>query len=202
MLQTHTVEPATLDILRRLQQIPELKNTRLVGGTALAFHFGHRHSIDIDLFGEIEHEDITLLLNAIDFDSFIVDQNFKNIKHYRINSVKVDIVNYAYKWMEPCIEHDQLRIAGLKDIAAMKLNAITGRGSKKDFIDLYFLLNTFALKEMFDFYTEKYPNNSFFMVAKSLTYFADAELQHMPLMFQEVSWEDVKKRISHEIEKL
>lgn len=202
MLQTQTVEAATLDILKRLQQIPELKLTRLVGGTALALHFGHRLSIDIDLFGEIEHEDITLLLNNADFDSFLVDRNFKNIKHYRINNVKVDIVNYTYKWIEPCVEIDEMRIAGLKDIAAMKLNAITGRGSKKDFIDLFFLMNIFSLKEMLDFYAEKYPNNSFFMVAKSLTYFADAELQQMPMMLQEASWDEIKKRICLEVEKL
>lgn len=202
MLQTYTVEPTTLAILKSLQQIPELNLTRLVGGTALALHFGHRHSVDIDLFGEIEHEDITLLLNDLKFDSFVVNRNFKNIKHYQINNVKVDIINYSYKWIEPAIEIDGIRIAGLKDIAAMKLNAITGRGSKKDFIDLYFLLNRFSLKEMLDFYSEKYPNNSVFMVIKSLTYFADAEVQQMPIMLQDADWEDIKKKVCLEVEKL
>lgn len=202
MLQTYTVEPTTLAILKSLQQIPELNLTRLVGGTALALHFGHRHSVDIDLFGEIEHEDITLLLNDFKFDSFVVNRNFKNIKHYQINNVKVDIINYSYKWIEPAIEIDGIRIAGLKDIAAMKLNAITGRGSKKDFIDLYFLLNRFSLKEMLDFYSEKYPNNSVFMVIKSLTYFADAEVQQMPIMLQDADWEDIKKKVCLEVEKL
>lgn len=202
MLQTQTVESTTLGILKRLQQIPELRDTRLVGGTALALHFGHRYSVDIDLFGEIDCEDLTLVLNDIGFDSFVVDRNLKNIKHYRINNVKVDIVNYSYKWVEPEIESDNIRIAGLKDIAAMKLNAITGRGSKKDFIDLYFLLNIFSLKEMLDIYEKKYINNSLFMVIKSLTYFEDAEQQPMPVMLQDANWEKVKERIRFEVEKL
>jgi len=202
MLQTHTVEPSTLDLLKKLQEVPELLNTRLVGGTALALHLGHRHSIDIDLFGNIDHEDITMVLSEMNFDSFVVDLNIRNIKHFRINNVKVDIVNYGYKWIEPCIKFKALRIAGLKDIAAMKLNAITGRGSKKDFIDLHFLLKKFTLKEMLDFYTDKYPENSFFMVAKSLTYFEDAEKNEIPLMYKQVNWDKVKNQIRSEVEKL
>jgi len=202
MLQTHTIESSTLDILKRLQHVPELANTRLVGGSAIALYIGHRHSIDIDLFGLIEHHDIVLLLNELGFDSFFIDLNIRNIKHLRINNVKVDIVNYNYKWIEPAVEANGLRIAGLKDISAMKLNAITGRGSKKDFIDLYFLLKKFSLKEMLEFYKEKYPSNSLFMVVKSLSYFEDAEKNDMPLMLENVNWEKIKNQIKNEILKL
>jgi len=202
MLQTHTIESSTLDILKRLQHVPELANTRLVGGSAIALYIGHRHSIDIDLFGLIEHHDIVLLLNELGFDSFFIDLNIRNIKHLRINNVKVDIVNYNYKWIEPAVEANGLRIAGLKDISAMKLNAITGRGSKKDFIDLYFLLKKFSLKEMLEFYKEKYPGNSLFMVVKSLSYFEDAEKNDMPLMLENVNWEKIKNQIKNEILKL
>jgi len=202
MLQTHTIESSTLDILKRLQHVPELANTRLVGGSAIALYIGHRHSIDIDLFGLIEHHDIVLLLNELGFDSFFIDLNIRNIKHLRINNVKVDIVNYNYKWIEPAVEANGLRIAGLKDISAMKLNAITGRGSKKDFIDLYFLLKKFSLKEMLEFYQDKYPGNSLFMVVKSLSYFEDAEKNDMPLMLENVNWEKIKNQIKNEILKL
>jgi hypothetical protein len=202
MLQTQAVESSTLELLRRLQQVPELLNTRLVGGTALALHLGHRHSYDIDLFGEISHQDITLVLNEIEFDSFVVNQNFRNLKHYSINDVKVDMVNYNYKWIEAGIEEEGYRIAGMKDISAMKLHAITGRGSKKDFIDLHFLLKEFSMKEMLDFYTEKYPDHSFFMLVKSLTYFEDAEIQEMPLMYKQVHWTKIKNQICNEVENL
>ena len=80
--------------------------------------------------------------------------------------------------------------------------AISGRGSKKDFIDLYFLLKEFTLPEMIDFYLQKYPDGSKFLVVKSLTYFADAENFDTPKMFKEFNWEDCKKHILQEVNKL
>ena len=73
----------------------------------------------------------------------------KSIKIFLINGVKVDIVNYPYDWLEVAIVENNIRLASQKDIAAMKIAAITQRGSKKDFIDLYFLLQTYSLKEIF-----------------------------------------------------
>ena len=89
-----------------------------------------------------------------------------------------------------------------KDIAAMKLNAIAGRGSKKDFIDLFFLLKKYSLKEMISFYNQKYTDGSEFMVQKSLTYFDDADEQLSPKMFYDFNWEDCKQKIVEEVLKL
>jgi predicted nucleotidyltransferase component of viral defense system len=100
------------------------------------------------------------------------------------------------------IEDNGIRLAGLKDIAAMKIVAINNRGSKKDFIDIYFLLNHFSLKEIMDFYLEKYPDGSAFMARKSLSYFADAEKQLMPKMLIPTSWNDVKNRIAAAVKEL
>ena len=84
----------------------------------------------------------------------------------------------------------------------MKLNAIAGRGSKKDFIDLYFLLKDFSMKEILDFYVQKYADGSEFMVVKSLTYFAEADAQPQPKMFQDFDWEICKQKIIEEVLKL
>ena len=81
----------------------------------------------------------------------------------------------------------------------MKLAAITGRGSKKDFIDLYFLLNNYKLETMLNFYDEKYFDGSRILVLKSLSYFMDAEKEIMPKMFDKVSWEEIKYRIKSEV---
>ena len=89
-----------------------------------------------------------------------------------------------------------------KDIAAMKLSAIAGRGSKKDFIDLYFLLEKFSLAEILSFYTQKYHDGSVFMVQKSLTHFEDADLQQQPKMFLDFDWETCKQKIIEEVLKL
>jgi polyhydroxyalkanoate synthesis regulator protein len=88
------------------------------------------------------------------------------------------------------------------DIAAMKLNAIAGRGSKKDFIDLYFLLQEFSLREILSFYGQKYHDGSLFMVEKSLTYFEDADLQLEPQMYKDFNWETCKKTIIAEVIKI
>ncbi len=78
----------------------------------------------------------------------------------------------------------------------MKLSAITGRGAKKDFTDLYFLLKEFSLKKMVQLYEEKFADGSAFMVLKSLVYFEDAENDEMPEMLMPASWEMIKKTVT------
>jgi len=186
-----------------LQSIPELAETRLVGGTALALHLGHRLSIDLDLFGKFDQEKITEILKSESFDSFIVHSETEVIKHYIINQIKVDIVKYdRYQWLEKSVNEDQITIAGLKDIAAMKIAAITNRGTKKDFIDMFFLLKIFSIKEIVEFYQMKYPDANVFMAIISLAYFDDAEKDDMPKMLISTQWEDVKKRIIAEIKQI
>ena len=113
-----------------------------------------------------------------------------------LNGIKTDIVNYSYPWIGELLQKDDLRLAHTKDIAAMKLAAITGRGSKKDFVDLFFLLQTYSLAEMMKMYGEKYTDGSEFMVLKSLVYFEDAEEEEMPEMLMPVSWSAIKKTIT------
>lgn len=84
----------------------------------------------------------------------------------------------------------------------MKIAAIIGRGTKKDFIDLYFLLRLFTLNELLDLYLEKYPDGSLFVAMKSLTYFDDAEQDPMPVMFDNVEWESVKDSIRNAVSTL
>ena len=203
MLQIRTITPDTLELLRKLNSIPELANTRLVGGTALALCLGHRLSIDLDFFGQVEGdtEMIATYLLRYGFDVKI-RSNQKNIHIFTINGVKTDIVNYPYLWIDDIIEEDGIRLGGLKDIAAMKIAAITNRGSKKDFIDVYFLLNHFSIEKMMDFYLKKYPSGSLFLSYKSLLYFADAENQLMPEMLIPTSWDDVKEKIIAEVRKI
>ena len=86
-------------------------------------------------------------------------------------------------------------MACLEDIAAMKVSAITGRGTKKDFIDLHFLLTRFDISQILTFYKQKYPEGSEFLVLKSLTYFEDAEKDETPLMLMPHSWSEIKSSI-------
>ena len=94
---------------------------------------------------------------------------------------------------------DGTRLAGKMDIAAMKLNALKNCGSKKDFIDIFFLLKEYSLKQLISFHNIKYPNQNEFLILKSLTYFADADLEPALLMLKNCNWEEVKNDISRHV---
>lgn len=202
MLYKQAVNPKLLELLDNLMQIDIFKDFNLVGGTSLALQIGHRISVDIDLFGISE-------INEIEFNQALstlgpvnLVKKSKNILIYNINSIKVDFVNYTYKLLENPKTVESIRLASIKDIGAMKLNAISGRGSKKDFIDLYFLLNYFSLHELLDYYNEKYPDGSEFLVLKSLQYFEDAENEEFPEMIIPVDWAKIKVKIAYEAKKI
>ena len=135
-------------MLKKIQKIKEFSKLRLVGETALALQIGHRKSIDIDLFGTIKADNIAVSQKLKEIGKLIIIQKSKNINIYLLNNIKVDIVNYPYPWLENEKLEDDILLADIKDIAAMKISAITGRGTKKDFIDLYFLLKHYTLKEI------------------------------------------------------
>lgn len=202
MLHLETIDTPTLGLLKSLMQIPEFYGLYLVGGTALALQTGHRKSIDLDLFGKIVIDEYELTNALKIFDSVTLISRTANIKTFLINQIKVDFVNYPYQWIEPCLTIDGIRLAGKRDIAAMKLAAITGRGTKKDFIDLATLLDEFTFDKMLHFYQQKFPDGSEFLVMKSLTYFEDAEADQLPVMLRKTDWNKVKLRIISETKKL
>jgi hypothetical protein len=175
----------------------------LAGGTALALQIGHRNSVDIDMFGSSEIKPALFYDILSGFGEIAERQSSTNIYISEINKIKVDFVNYSnFPQIDEIIEIQGIRMFTPKEIAAMKLNAISGRGSKKDFIDLYFLLKTFTLEEMIGFYREKYTDASEFMMLKSLSYFGDADLQPEPKVFKEFNWEECKNTILQEVNKL
>lgn len=201
MLYYQTIDSKTLELLKELQQIPEFSKLNLVGGTSLALQIGHRKSVDIDLFGKFDLDDFQFSIVLRQFKSIKLLNNSQNIKTYLINGIKVDFVNYPYPWLEDHKTTDKIRLSGISDIAAMKLAAITGRGTKKDFVDLFFLFNRFSLEQMIGFYRNKFPDGSEFMVIKSLTYFEDAENEALPVMLKKADWKDVKSKIIYETKK-
>ena len=202
MLQTQTVVPELMELLKKIMSEKLFSEFNLVGGTALALQTGHRNSIDIDLFGNSDINAEKFIEKLSEFGEVKVAQSTKNILITKINGVKVDFVNYKYPLLTECLLIENIRMLSTVDIAAMKLNAIAGRGSKKDFVDLYFLLNEFSLDEILSFYDRKYNDGSIFMVQKSLTYFEDADVQQQPIMFLDFNWETCKQKIIAEVLKL
>lgn len=199
MLYLETVESSTLELLKKLQRLPVLEQTRLVGGTALALQLGHRKSIDLDFFGTIDCEAEYLRESIAGIASLTILKESPHIHIYIVDGIKVDIVNYKYPWLDDVVLEQGLRLASVNDIAAMKITAIIGRGTKKDFIDIAFLLHHFSLEEILHFYAAKYNDSSVFMAMKSLAYFDDAEADPMPDMFVNQSWQQVKAYILSKI---
>ena len=202
MLHLETIEPKTLELLRKLQSLSIFENSRRVGGTALALQLGHRKSIDLDIFGKIAATPEEIQETCSEVGSLEISKTSKNINIYWVDGIKVDCVNYPYEWLEECRVLDGVRLASISDIAAMKISAIINRGTKKDFIDLHFLLKAMSLNHILDLYDQKYTDGSRFIAIKSMTYFEDAESDPMPYMFEDVTWEDVKKSIIAAVQKL
>jgi predicted nucleotidyltransferase component of viral defense system len=203
MLQSQTVESNALELLKSLMQKEYLDSFVLVGGTALALQLGNRESIDLDLFSNTDFASNDLLTSLLKDYQIVVNNQLPQTLITTINDVKIDFIKFHYPFIRPFLVLENIRMASLEDIAAMKLDAITGRGSKKDFYDLFFLLQHYSIDELFSFYTEKYPHQTTFHVARSLTYFDDAEIQPNPIVFDKtITWETVKKKIISVIQTL
>ena len=202
MLSFQTIDPNTLELLKTLAQAPILSNMRLVGGTALALQYGHRRSIDLDFFGQTTEsvEELSEALKEYTGGLTLLSAS-KTIRVYRIRDVKVDIVNYNYPWIDEALKEEGLMLASPKDIAAMKVNAVMGRDTKKDFIDIYFLLQHYSFEQLMRFYLEKYADGTVYRALMSMTYFGDADPQPMPYMFVNVTWESIKEKILLEVER-
>ena len=161
----------------------------------MALQLGHRSSIDLDLFGYFSCDDIELRKILASHGELQVISTTTNVKLFTINGVKVDVVNYDSPWIDEIVLEDGLRLASVQEIAAMKVRAIVGRGTRKDFIDLYYLLQQFSMSDILNLFREKYPDVNDFIAIRSLTYFEDAEQAPMPLMHTSDSWDAMKAYI-------
>lgn len=200
MLYTKTVEPGTFSLLKQLMEIPSLKPFCLVGGTALSLKYGHRSSVDLDLFyhEKFDSEAIEEELKQTFRENYYTEGGHRNFGIFcYINKVKVDIVYFPHKPIAPFEETENIRFYSSNDIGAMKIQAILGRGKKKDFWDLHELLKHHSLQQIMDWHKQKYPNQMLAIsIPNALTYFTDADESETPVSFKKQTWEMVKKDIS------
>lgn len=200
MPHVNTVEPETLELLRALLAHDECQHFSLAGGTALALHLGHRISIDLDFFTRDQFDSNALFESLRDSDMFhdavtSCSQAVNSLSLFMKAEdleVKIDFIRHHYPLLSPIQCIDDIRIFSVRDIAAMKLNAIANRGAKKDFFDVHCLLNQFSLVELLAFFEEKYAQMNSFTVLKSLVYFDDAECEPEPISLIDTDWHEVK----------
>ncbi len=203
MLHTQTVEPFTLGLLKRLMADNALQQCMLVRGTALSLQIGHRKSVDLDLFTSIDFE-AELILQHLLAEEYTPKVRFsqKQTLIIEIDGVKVDFIRFKYPFAEDTILTEGIRLANIMDIACMKIDAIMGRGKKKDFCDLYYLLQYFSLTEIMEAYSKMYAHSTLFHVYKSLTWFEDADLDgDLVVLDKKFSWDIAKKAIVKAVEK-
>jgi predicted nucleotidyltransferase component of viral defense system len=186
-----------LKLFKLLSEELFIREFYLAGGTCLALYLGHRQSYDFDFFIPADFNTSQIINILTGIGRYERDNEEKNTINGMLNSVRVSFFGYKYDMIEDFGSYRGIRLAGIRDIAAMKLEAIAGRGSKKDFVDMYFLLKQFSLKEIFSFHALKYGvglNNQYHHL-KSLVYFADADAEAMPLMTQPLEWGRIKNQI-------
>lgn len=203
MLQTSTVEPHTFSILKQLMQLKALENFYLVGGTCLSLRYGHRKSVDLDLFSPIDF-DVNEVLDAVNNTGLIFETSkvIPNMGAFGfIETVKIDLVkNHRFNLIDSTVTAEGIRMYGDKDIVAMKIFAILQRAQKKDFWDMAELFEHYSLKDCIDFYKLKYPSNTMLIsIPYALLYFEDAEESDAPVSLKGQTWASVKKTIQQKV---
>jgi hypothetical protein len=201
MLRKETVSPDTLELLDGLMKDELLKPFFLAGGTALSLQIGHRISIDIDLFTEKPFDENKLSAYLEQQKGFQLSYIDRNTLKGQINNVQVDLITHAYPLVKDILLSENIRLASLEDIAAMKLNAIVGNGTRlKDFIDIAFLSSYLTLEQMADAYEKKYRSRNPVVILKALAYHHDINFNEpIKYMSESYPWDKIELRLDNMI---
>ena len=176
----------------------------LAGGTGLALQIGHRISRDLDFFTEHHFEVDDLVQRLGSLGRFQLEMKEAQTIVGVLHETKLSFLGYPYPLLESPIGMRDIRIAGISDIACMKIDAISSRGTKRDFIDLFFILQTLSFEESIRLFQTKYATIGYNLmhIKKSLVYFDDADPDPMPDMLATVDWDHVKAFFLREVSKL
>lgn len=199
-----TISKQTAENLVLLGKSGILKDAYLAGGTALSLQIGHRISYDLDFFTNKKFN-TRLFLEKI--------SKFKNYKHGqtswqtilgKLGDIKFSLFYYQYPIIETLLNFKNISIACIPDITAMKVAAISERGTKRDFIDLYFILQKMSMDNALSLYEKKYQKlaSNLVHIKKSLVYFIDADDDPMPVMLKEIDWQEVKNYFENLVKKM
>ena len=173
----------------------------LAGGSALSLHLGHRYSIDFDFFSLKQFDPKKLTVSLKNIGEFTADFAKGQSLVGEFNQVKFSYFFYDYPLIAKTAKFLGVNLAHPHDISAMKLAAITDRGVKKDYIDLFELIHQgIDLEKMLKLYDRKYHllSSNLFTIIKAVGYFDEAETSEMPKMIHPAPWQQVKNFLSQE----
>ena len=186
MLHKEAIEQNTLELLKTLQQDDRLQDFLLVGGTSLALQIGHRKSDDLDFFTQQDFNMDQLLDHLERHYHFMLGYSSGNTLKGVIAGINLDFIAHKYPLAGKPVKTEGIRMLSIADIAAMKLNAIAGDGTRiKDFIDIYFIFKQYSLGQVLDFYAAKYTKRNQLHALKSLSWFDDIDETAWPRMILE-----------------
>lgn len=201
-----TLPPQTAELVSLLhERSPAFLSTfYLSGGTGLSLQIGHRESEDLDFFAQHTFRPQALEKELQAFGELHQTQLEEGTLNTFLEKVKLQFLEYPYPLLEPFVDWNGILLSSVLDIACTKLQTISMRGSKKDFVDLYFLLQKYSLPELLDATRKKYQHSNYSQahILKSLVYFVDAEGQPMPRLHLPIEWEGVKEKMIQEVKAL
>ena len=192
------------NLFKKLPGICKL-NFYLAGDTALALQLGHRLSVDFDFYTPKEFNIINLVpkIKKIFKNIEIRQKTGKNTFFIEINNIEISFFYYPYKLIKPKIYIQKVALASIPDIAAMKVIAIIQRGTKRDFVDIYYLIKKFSLSKILKWTQKKYPEYNEYLCLRALAYFEDAEKikskRKLILKDKDLTWAKIKKYIFKQI---
>ena len=196
------LDEETKNNLEILSRAPFIENFYLAGGTGLALQIGHRRSYDLDFFSQKEFDESRLIQQISLLGNFQLEKKSSQSIIGVLNNTKISFLGYIYPLLTPLSKTLNINVADVLDIACMKIDAIAGRGTKRDFIDVYFVAKELLpLKDILTKFAEKYVSlqYNFIHIKKSLVYFADAENDPLPSMIKTVDWSEVKNFFEKEV---
>lgn len=193
------IDKSRYNILEKIIQKVSLDRYYLAGGTALALQTGIRESFDFDFFVQTEFDENLLVQELEEVGELEVTVCRKGTLHAILNGVQITFLHFENNLVEDKVMTEDINglyLASIKDIAIMKLIAISQRGTKKDFFDLYYICNHFniTIKDILDILDKKYDKNkiNYLHIIQSLAYFEDAEDENLPKVFINYNWGTIK----------
>ena len=195
MFYETSISNEQLDVLKRLSEIKKVSDKfYLAVGTALSLRLGHRKSYDFDFFTDDRfNSDFYSEMIKMDFKGSVSSLSEDTING-NINGIGISFFRYPYLLIRPPNNFHNIKLASLEDLASMKLSAIMKRSTKRDFFDIYQLMQLFQLSELKNFLLEKFKGNgnSFYHLTRSLFYFEEAEKDVDPISLNGTTWTMVK----------
>ncbi len=196
-MHTECLTPQAMKTLKKLKGIIRDHDFVLAGGTAVALYLGHRISVDLDFFTERRFS-TEKIFHAMKHQGLgpATLQEEEGTLTVTIDGVKVSLFSYPYPFLEKKAYLQGIPVAGIIDIASMKVLAITQRGAKRDFVDLYFMLQDVPFSKVAANIFKRFGADRInpAVIGKALVYFVDADIDPEPrYLTKKKDWKTVKK---------